>query len=405
VKQVPLWVSALGVTTLMQATSAFLLSAMAVLGPTLTEAAGVRAERIGDLAAIGAFGTMLFLAGGGPLLARFGAVRLLQLGTLLAACALGLALTGWWPAMLTASLLVGIGYGPSPPAGSDILHRYAPEGRRSLIFSIKQSAVPLGGVLVGLLVPTLAVSYGWRLGLTLAAILAAATTLIVQPFRASIDADRERHRSLPLSAFLSLAVLTLPLRAMALSPVLPRLTFIGFALATMQGCLLGFYVTYMVTDIGLALASAGVAFAVMQGMGIAGRIIIGWIADRVGSAMRTLTALTLASIGAALVTAAITPDWPRWAILLVAGATGLAATSWNGIYLAEIARVVPPGRVGDATSGASILTFIGYVLGPASLALLVEYTGSYRLAFVLMAALPAAAVALLQRSRRPEVAP
>ena len=404
-KQVPLWVSALGVTTLMQATSAFLLSAMAVLGPTLTEAAGVRAERIGDLAAIGAFGTMLFLAGGGPLLARFGAVRLLQLGTLLAACALGLALTGWWPAMLTASLLVGIGYGPSPPAGSDILHRYAPEGRRSLIFSIKQSAVPLGGVLVGLLVPTLAVSYGWRLGLTLAAILAAATTLIVQPFRASIDADRERHRSLPLSAFLSLAVLTLPLRAMALSPVLPRLTFIGFALATMQGCLLGFYVTYMVTDIGLALASAGVAFAVMQGMGIAGRIIIGWIADRVGSAMRTLTALTLASIGAALVTAAITPDWPRWAILLVAGATGLAATSWNGIYLAEIARVAPPGRVGDATSGASILTFIGYVLGPASLALLVEYTGSYRLAFVLMAALPAAAVALLQRSRRPEVAP
>jgi MFS family permease len=184
---------------------------------------------------------------------------------------------------------------------------------------------------------------------------------------------------------------------MALSPALPRLTFIGFALATMQGCLLGFYVTYMVTDIGLALASAGVVFAVMQGMGIAGRIIIGWIADRAGSAMRTLTALTLASIGAALLTAAISPDWPRWAILLAAGATGLAATSWNGVYLAEIARVAPPGRVGEATSGASILTFIGYVIGPASLALLVEYTDSYRLGFVLMAALPAAAVALLRR--------
>jgi MFS family permease len=75
----------------------------------------------------------------------------------------------------------------------------------------------------------------------------------------------------------------------------------------------------------------------------------------------------------------------------------LAATSWNGIYLAEIARVAPAGRVGDATSGASILTFIGYVLGPACLGLLVAYTDSYRLAFVVMAALPAASVALLRR--------
>src|SRR5260221_271452 len=248
--------------------------------------------------------------------------------------------------MLMASLLGGGGYGSSPPAGSDILHRYAPAGQRSLIFSIKQSAVPLGGALVGLLVPSLAGIYGWRLGLTFAAILAASTTLLVQPFRLLLDADRQRHRVLPLSAFLSLAVLTLPFRAMALSPALPRLTFIGFALATMQGCLLGFYVTYMVTDIGLALASAGVVFAVMQGMGIAGRIIIGWIADRAGSAMRTLTALTLASIGAALLTAAISPDWPRWAILLAAGATGLAAASWNGGYLAEIALVGPPGRDG-----------------------------------------------------------
>ncbi len=393
----PLWVAALAVTTLMQATSAFLLSAMAVLGPTLTEAAGVRAERIGDLAAVGAFGTMVFLAGGGPFLARFGPVRLLQLGTLVAAGALGLALTGWWPAMLMASLLVGVGYGPSPPAGSDILHRFAPAGRRSLIFSIKQSAVPLGSALVGLLVPPLAVAYGWRLGLMIAAILAGSTILIVQPFRMLIDADRELHRSLPLSAFLSFAVLALPFRVMALSPALPRLTFIGFALATMQSCLMGFYVTYLVSDMRLALASAGVAFAVMQGMGIVGRILFGWIADRVGSAVHTLRALALASIGSAFLTATITPEWPWWAMLLAAAATGLAAISWNGIYLAEVARMAPPGKVGDATSGASILTFIGYVLGPASLALLVQYSDSYRLAFVLMAVLPAVALVLLWR--------
>lgn len=400
----PLWASALGVTTLMQTTSAFLLSAMVVVGPTITAAAGVSPEHVGALSAIGAFGTMLFLAGGGPLLVRFGPVRLLQMGTILAALALGLALTGWWPAMLAAALLVGVGYGPSPPAGSDILQRHSPIGQRALIFSIKQSAVPLGGALVGLLVPPLAVIYGWRFGLAAAAMIAAAATLLVQPFREALDVERDRHCGVPLSTFLSLAILTMPFRAMGLSPALPRLTFIGFALATAQGCLLGFYVTYLVADVGAPLTTAGVAFAVMQAAGVAGRIVTGWLADRIGSAMRTLVALAVGSTCASLLIAACASDWPLWAMLSSAGAAGLAATSWNGVYLAEIARVAPPGKVGEATAGASILTFIGYVLGPAAFAMIVDVTDSYRIAFAIAALLPFSAVIVLRRSRPPAAA-
>ena len=392
-----MWISALGVTTLMQMTSAFLLSALVVVGPTITAAAGVSPEHIGELSAISAFGTMLFLAGGSPLLVRFGPVRLLQMGTILAALALGLALTGWWPAMLAAALLIGVGYGPSPPAGSDILQRHSPVGQRALIFSIKQSAVPLGGAFVGLLVPPLAVLYGWRLGLTAAAVIAAATTLLVQPFREALDVERDRHGAVPLSTFLSLATLTMPVRAMALSPALPRLTFIGFALATAQGCLLGFYVTYLVADIGVPLTAAGVAFAVMQAAGVAGRIVIGWLADRVGSAMRTLAALAIGSTCASLLTVACASGWPRWAVLSSAGAAGLAATSWNGVYLAEIARVAPHGKVGEATAGASLLTFVGYVLGPAVFAMVVDATDSYRTGFAIAALLPLSAVIAWRR--------
>jgi MFS family permease len=391
------WITALGVTSLMQLTSAFLSSAMIVLGPTITAAAGVGAEHIGELSAIGAFGTMLFLAGGGPFLARFGPVRLLQLGTLLAALALGFALTAWWPAILLAALLTGVGYGPSPPAGSDILQRHSPIGRRGLIFSIKQAAVPLGGALVGLVVPPLAVIYGWRFGLAAAGILSASTVLLVQPFRATLDSDRDPGRATPFAAFLSVGALLMPFRAMALAPALPRLTFIGFALATAQGCLLGFYVTYLVTDVGVALTAAGVAFAVMQAAGVAGRIAMGWVADRIGSAMRTLMMLTVGSIAALLLIAATGAGWPWWVVLLSAGAAGLAATSWNGIYLAEIARVAPPGRVGDATAGSTILTFVGYVLGPAGFAMIVDGSGSYRIAFIIVALLPLAAIIALRR--------
>ena len=42
---------------------------------------------------------------------------------LVLAAVLGLviAATGWWPALVLAALLLGIGYGPTPPAGSRIL--------------------------------------------------------------------------------------------------------------------------------------------------------------------------------------------------------------------------------------------------------------------------------------------
>jgi MFS family permease len=301
--------------------------------------------------------------------------------------------------MLAAALLVGVGYGPSPPAGSDILQRHSPSGRRSLIFSIKQSAVPLGGALVGLLVPPLAVVYGWRCGLGVAAVIAAATTLLVQPFREVLDGPRNRRDIPPLASVVSLATLTMPFRALALAPALPRLTFIGFALAIAQGCMLGFYVTYLVADIGIRLTAAGVAFAIMQGTGVAGRILIGWLADRTGSAMRTLIWLAAGSTAALLLIAATGNGWPWWATLSSAGMAGLAATSWNGVYLAELARVAPPGKIGEATAGASLLTFVGYVLGPPVFAMIVDYTESYRIAFVIAALLPASAVLALRRAR------
>jgi MFS family permease len=318
----------------------------------------------------------------------------------LGAAALALAPSGWWPTFLLAALLVGIAYGPSPPAGSDILQRHAPAGRRSLVFSIKQAAAPLGGALAGLIVPPLATLYDWRIALALAAALAAASTLLVQPWREPLDAERNPKQVMDLAALASPAALTAPFRALGLAPILPRLTYLAFSFAVVQGCLLGFYVTYLVADLGIRLEAAGVAFAVLLGTGVVARVCVGWIADRVGSGVATLTVLAVGSAATALVTAAITPSWPWWTILTAAIASGFAATSWNGVYMAEVARMAPPGRIGDATSGSTFLTFIGYVLGPIAFSAVVAQTGSYRIAFVLTAALPLSGLLLLRGGKR-----
>lgn len=400
-RSLPLWMTALGAALLMQTSSAFLVRVFPVLGPALTDAAGVAPERIGWLASIGSLGTMWYLVAGSDLLPRLGAVRSLQVGAAVGAVGLLAALVGTWEAMMLAAFLVGVGYGPSPPAGSDVLNRHAPVGRRSLVFSIKQSGVPLGGAIAGVLVPPLLVIGDWRLACAVSAALALLTAFLVQPIRAAIDAERNPDHPLGLAAALHPRALLRPFRAVAFGPVMLATTYAGFCFAIVQGCLFAFFVTYLATRLGLSLAVAGLAFAVMQIVGVVARVVVGWIADRIGSARLTLTALALASAAVTAGVACLSAAWPVWAIIGLAGIAGFAAASWNGVYLAEVAARVPAALVGQATAGSTFFAFIGYVVGPAAFGAVVAVTDSYPLAFALAALAPlTGALGLLTVARR-----
>jgi MFS family permease len=399
-----LWLWPLAATLVLQTMSAFLQRAMPTLGPVLTGEAGVAPSSIGHFAALNTVGSIAFLLVGAPLIRRAGAIRTLQLGTLCSALGILIVL---WPNPLTlvlGSILIGVGYGPSPPAGSDILQRYAPKHRRALIFSIKQAGVPLGGVLAGLVLPLFA-GADWRLAILTAAGLGLLSVVIVQPVRSEVDHGRDERQALSFGAFLSPSNLIAPFRALALSPALPRLASASIMFAVAQGVLFAFFVTYAVTELRLSLAVAGAIFAVMQATGIGGRILLGWVADWVGSALSTLICLTLASAFTTAMLAASTVLWPAWTIVLIAAVAGITVGSWNGIFLAEVARVSPAGHIPAATAGATLVCFLGYVLGPACFALIVEISQSYRLGFALVVALSLSAVPILWPLLRSEPRP
>jgi MFS family permease len=392
---VPVWAWALGATMLLQTASSFLTQATAVLGPTLTDAAGVSHELIGHLAAVASLGTLWFLMGGVALLAETGPVRLLQLGVVLSALGLLLMASGTWPAMLAASLLLGFGYGPAPPAGSELLMRHAPATRRSLIFSIKQSGAPLGAALAGFVLPPLAAAWGWRVALIAGALGAAATILIVEPARPLIDRHGTGVTAAALRELVSPRMLLMPFRILPAAPALLRLAYVGFCLAIVQGCVFALFVTFLTIELRFDLTAAGAAFAVLQITGALARIAVGWLADRIGSAPLTLAALALGGSVMMIVVATMSAAWPWPAILLVSAATGFLAAGWNGALLAEVARVAPPGRIGEATSSAVFFTFIGYVVGPAGFTLIVQQAGGYPPGFLAIAALPLSAATLL----------
>ncbi len=394
----PAWAKALAATLTMQTTAALASRVLPVLGPAVTLAAGVPPESIGHVAAAIALGTMWFLMSGVPLLGRFGPVRLLQLGGVLAVIALILAMSGSWPLLLIAAFLIGVAYGPSPPAGSDILNRHAPSEHRSLVFSVKQSGVPLGGAIAGLAVPAAAGLWGWQAGLLAAAAMVAASVLAVQPLRAALDAGR-RGGPIPLGAIFALRRLIAPFQALSLAPGMIGLTASGFSFAMVQGAVFSFYVTYLAVDLGFGLVAAGAAFAMVQAVGVGSRVVVGWVADRVGSARKTLILLALGSTTMATVIAFHGADWPWPAVLAAAAISGVAVSSWNGIYLGEVSRIAPPDKVGEATAGSGFFSFLAYAISPSLCALIVASTGSYRAAFLTVAVAPLGAALLLFRIR------
>jgi sugar phosphate permease len=165
-------------------------------------------------------------------------------------------------------------------------------------------------------------------------------------------------------------------------PVLPPLCLQAFAFACLQGSLFNFTVTWLVESHGLALTAAGTIYATMQVAGVMGRLVLGWAADRLGDAVRSLTVHGVLAAGLSALFILFAPGAPWLVGLLLAFLCGFTSASWNGIFLAEVARVAPPDRVAEASSGAIMLCFIGYLTAPSAFAFAVSHTGSWTLPFL-----------------------
>jgi MFS family permease len=379
------WQSALGTTLLMQAVASFMNQALPVVAPLLSGSVGLAPEAIGTLSALTAAGTVLFLAAGGPVLARFGPVRMLQGGALLSALAMAVSGIGTVPALLLGSFLLGVGYGPTPPSGSRILAATAPKGHRTLIFSIKQAGAPLGGMLAGVVMAPVAESFGWGAALLLGAAVAIVAALLINGQRRMLDLERDATRAIGPRALFRPAALAAPFGVLLHAGALLPLSLLAVSFAVVQGCLFSFTVTWLVETHGMTLVQAGSAFAVLQGAGVVARVSLGWLADRTGRPIVNLLLQAGVATGAILVFASLPADTGHAAMLAMAGVVGFVAASWNGIYLAEVARLAPPDRVADATSGSTMLTFLGYVAGPALFARGVAWTGGWTVSMLGMA--------------------
>ena len=374
---------------LVQSMTAMAVVTVPVLAPEIAASLAI------DTAAVGLYQSTAFVGASfltllsGSLVLRHVGVRVNQASVLLCAAGVGLAVAGSVPIVAVGAVLAGMGYGLATPAASHVLARITPPSRRGLVFSVKQSAVPLGGLVAGVLFPPVAERFGWVWAIALACAMIASAALIIQPLRARLDEDREPAHRVRIDA---------PGQSIRLIFTTPRLhpiALVAFSYGAMQLCLFGFFVTYLVERVGLDLVTAGLMFSVMQGAGFVARIGWGWVSDRRVSARSLLAALGAGTVASTMAAMGFSDTWPLAGLAVASAALGLTAVGWNGVYLAEVSRAVPMEKVGLATGGVMMFTFVGVVLGPSTFGAIVATTGSYAAAFVAMDMLVLATVVAL----------
>jgi len=255
------------------------------------------------------------------------------------------------------SLTAGIATASMNPASSQVLGSRTTSRNAAFVMSVKQTGVPLGGVLAGILVPVLVTWFTWR-----GAVLALFATGIVMallliPVARWIDAAAKSTWS---ASYRPLA----PVKELLATPNMPPILVASFFFTAMQMCLRTFFTIYLVSELRLSLVAAGLAFSVSQAAGIIGQV--GWatVADRLLSTRWVIILIGLLMITAAGLTATMTVNWPMYAVIAVAAAFGLSASAFVPIVLGEIARRASPGSVGALTSGIQMFILAGAIVGP-----------------------------------------
>jgi MFS family permease len=390
----PTWTVVIGVVLVLQTVSAVLGRLVPVAGPAFTLEFGWDQSWVGYLAAVSIVGALFVLTAGIGLMHRLGGVRALQLSLLIGSSSLVLYLFPSISLALIASICVGLSSGTANPAGSEVLTRYTPREHRNLVFSIKQAGVPLGGIVGGVALPPLIGWLGWRYASVVIGAACIVVVLLTWRFQPSIDPSPEERAQHRLLSF-RLTDIMVPMRSLSRGDRLWRASWVGCLLAIPQAGWITFLVTYLVVSLGQSLSTAGFVFAVMQTSSMFGRVILGWVADRVGSGPSTLM---MASIGSAVSTILLglsTPAWPLWAFMLLAAFAGIAVSGWNGVQIAEVARRSPPELIGETAAGSVIMIFLSNMLTPVAFAGFIAATNRYDLAFLISGAFSLICVPIL----------
>jgi sugar phosphate permease len=344
-----------------------------MLAPTLRDELGLTLAQIGVVLSAEWAGALLTLLAWGLAADRVGERSVLTLGLL--GCAAALAGAAYAPDFASLVILLaaagGAGAGVIAASGRAVVHWFEPT-ERGLALGVRQTAIPLGGLVAAIALPPLAVAGGSRAALLFLAALCFGGAIV----GGIVVRGREG------GDVVEGASLVATLRDARLW----RLCAASGLYLYAQVAVIGFGVLFLHDERGLSASSAALVIGGAQVVAAVLRIGVGRWSDLVGSRVQPLrrvgaaTCLTLALVAAAV-------DASQWLLVPLLVVVGGLSMAWNGLSFAAAAELAGPARSGAAIGLQQSALALGGVVAPLCFAATVA-AGSWAGAFGVAALFP-----------------
>lgn len=381
--------SMLGLSVMAQMSGTVMVNGTAGLIPTLHQDHGMSLARAGFLAGMPILGMMVTLIAWGYVVDRVGERWVLAVGLGLTALAgLGMVLSSSEFGIGLFLFLGGTTAACANAASGRVVIGWFPPERRGLTMGIRQMAQPLGVGLGALTIPVLAKSHGIHVAWIFPTVFVGVMALICALF--VIDPPRPSRAAAQASGAMA--------NPYKQGSLLWRIHGVSILLQVPQIVVWNFALVWLISRHGWSPVDAGLLVTISQILGAIGRLVVGWLSDRIGSRMRPLRAITICACLAMLgLGAADGLDLPVAVLMLVIAS--IVTVADNGLAFTSVAEIGGPFWGGRAMGMQNTGQFLVSAFIPSGVGALIGAMG-YPVTFALTAIFPLLAMPVVPKQDR-----
>jgi predicted MFS family arabinose efflux permease len=358
------------------------------IAPLIREGLGLSVAQAGSFLSAYYIGPVLMSLPAGWLADRWGVRGAMILGQALIAVGLGaVAFAPTFSFIVLILVLAGAGYGVLNPTTTKAGMAWFPPNQRATVVGLKQVGLPFGGALGALVMPPLALAFGWRTGVGFAAAVVGLLAVLTWALYRDLPEPESRGPAPPRPGFWTV-VANRDLWLVGVS----TLIFAG-----VQTVFLAFLVLYLHDVVRIDLVVAAKYLVTAQVSGAAGRIVFGLLSDRFfGGRRRIVLAIAgVGSIACALALSTTAPGSGFWMLAPLAVGIGVFGVGWNGVQHTLMAELAGPRAAGTAVGLGLAISSLGVTVCPPLFGVVVERLGGFGAAWLMLAVGMVAALLLL----------
>ncbi|MBM7142428.1 MULTISPECIES: MFS transporter [Acinetobacter] len=267
-------------------------------------------------------------------------------------------------------IMIGVWYASVQPGGTQAIMRWFPPHLRGVATGVRQAGLPLGTAMAAIALPWLAVAYDWKIALYVQGVIGILGGILFGVFHRD-DIGQLNSNNKAKTSISELVKLLLK------QPTCLAVLFAGITMAAFQYTFATHILLFLSKQLEIPLVTAAFFFAIAQGVGIAGRISLAGVSDKLwpGKRMRSLVWLMIACSGLICALLLLPVHPPIWIIITLFVFLGLFGIGWYPLWLLQVAEMAPKTAIASTVSFAMTLNLIAICALPPIFGFIVDMWG------------------------------